>query len=1364
MSLPFRSSRLLLGALLALLLPLPAVAQRVQRPVPPPRRSPFNISAEGDIARTSMRLQGDFIMYAINTGWGDDPFGPGLSNYELLGTQISPNEPVFQFFGMGSPYAGAPRGEWLRHLEKVPSLANALPRGPAQGWTSIINLTSFGRQRQFNAADGQFGRAYSGVTSTTDGSCRDHSQTRGGYEMPAGLTLLAGSNCPETWPVIDGVPTFLGSHPITQEAWLEIFQNPEIAGMTRETFEFSWWRVPPEYQDRSRFFGDFATYGTYNDFNSTTLPNFGNVVPGQSGEPTLAGWPLGLEFSFDAFSYALPTLQNVSFWRAILVNKSREVYGVGLDYDSLYIGFSHEVGRFQSSSVYFDPARNAIFSAEIGASGSPNCNGGVPLPGQECDALGFIAGATAVIVLKSPIGDMRNKLFTNPESPFYDPTNPFRGDTITFNHGHLCDYGDCFTALGGLDRNPRKLFGFYSSTHENLLYDRNPADLPEAVKAIAFRNPFYPDEFVPFAHTVPGHCRGSLCNPAPEWTYTRRPLSAPPGPDTLWFDNCGPAGCSAVWSDTMAAPGRYLNQYANNGMWGIGPFRLAADDTVGLVLAIAAAPDSASLEAYVANTIDFYMKFYLGPTAAPPVRVVATQVTGHDDFGPNAAQVTLFLNDTLETHVDPFLLDFANKLESAGPGTAEYRLRELNPGLVDRIRERALDNVARLFVFKSCDGGRTFTADSDCRGDPARDLTGQPIGVGWRAYAELARTESGFPNVFTDGNVIAGRSYLYVLVGETRGANFAIVDSVDTDGDGVFDALGPTQLDIAPSIMNSLTTSTSDPNVVAVYVPAGVQAGSRTPTFTVSQAGDGPISVGFGVQRAGDVRGGQYRAVFGNRFTVTRQYDAEGVLRSTQVEVAHVVDAIRDPGGPGEALLDDHVLAAQTFTNTDPAGVSLNGSTELVSRETQGDLTTEVLVMDGLGFVLLDSSRPILASTVLEPDRATPGAFFGRPDYPGFQIQADATIAGTFRRQYYVDAAGDSLLDRVRPTLGWADNQASVRASADELGEYELEWTARPFGADAPFRLNRLNPQETQQAFTASLTSRAAGSTGRTDAEALAAVRSALNNPNLSAEDLVPVKVPFRIRNLTMNRAVDVAMVARPNSTILLGSGNDTLRVEVPSDQWVPGDRLLFLETVTQDSMVDGRVVVDAAGNPIRITRPVVTIANAVLNCGSSQPTCNPVIGDGQTDYLDVTEGLKLRVHYANPFDPRTVMDITVTGSLAGADILERGEITSLDNVRVVPNPYLMYSRYETSIQERRILFTNLPPRGTIRIYTATGSFVQQITWTENDVGATGDLAYNLRTHEGNELASGLYIFRVEARDPATGRVRSKIGKFVVIR
>src|SRR5690606_18641186 len=488
------------------------------------------------------------------------------------------------------------------------------------------------------------------------------------------------------------------------------------------------------------------------------------------------------------------------------------------------------------------------------------------------------------------------------------------------------------------------------------------------VKALAFRNPFYPDEVVPFAHTVPGHCRGNLCNPAPEWTYTRRPAGAPPGPDTLWFDSCGPAGCSVVWSDTMAAPGRYINQEANNGMFGIGPFRLPADDTVGIVLAIMGAPDSTSLEAYVANTIDFYMKFYLGPSAAPPVRVVASQVEGLNAFGGDEAQITLFLNDTLETHVDPFLLDFANKMETAGPGTREYRLRELNPGLVDRIRERAYDNVGRLFIFKSCDGGRTFTADSDCRGDPAQDITGQSIGVGWRAYAELSRTESGFPNIFRDANVLAGRSYLYVLAAETRGANFAIVDSVDVDGDGALDGIGAAELDIAPAILNPLTASTSDPNGAAVCVPAGIQAGSRAATFAVSQTGGGPTSLAFRVQRAGDVKGGEYRAVFGNRLTVTRQFNEDGELLSTEVEVAHTVDAVRDPGGAGETLLDGHVISAQTFSTTSPAGVALNGPAELVSRETQGGVTTEVLELAALGFVLLDTNgnQPLLASTVLE--------------------------------------------------------------------------------------------------------------------------------------------------------------------------------------------------------------------------------------------------------------------------------------------------------------------------------------------------------------------------------------------------------------
>src|SRR5690606_41491152 len=97
----------------------------------------------------------------------------------------------------------------------------------------------------------------------------------------------------------------------------------------------------------------------------------------------------------------------------------------------------------------------------------PGCNGARVVSGvSSCLATaerGFYWGATQMIVLKSPIGDLRNKLFTTPGSPFYDPNHPAAGDTITFNHGHICGYGGCAatTLLTGRDR---RRFGMLSST------------------------------------------------------------------------------------------------------------------------------------------------------------------------------------------------------------------------------------------------------------------------------------------------------------------------------------------------------------------------------------------------------------------------------------------------------------------------------------------------------------------------------------------------------------------------------------------------------------------------------------------------------------------------------------------------------------------------------------------------------------------------------------------------------------------------------------------------------------------------------------------------------------------------------------
>jgi hypothetical protein len=110
---------------------------------------------------------------------------------------------------------------------------------------------------------------------------------------------------------------------------------------------------------------------------------------------------------------------------------------------------------------------------------------------------------------------------------------------------------------------------------------------------------------------------------------------------------------------------------------------------------------------------------------------------------------------------------------------------------------------------------------------------------------------------------------------------------------------------------------------------------------------------------------------------------------------------------------------------------------------------------------------------------------------------------------------------------------------------------------------------------------------------------------------------------------------------------------------------------------------------------------------------------------------------------------------------------SALSRIRVVPNPFLVYSAYQTSAGAARLLFTNMPPRGTLRIYTIAGQLVQQITWEPADLEGDGDLFWNLNTLHGEPAASGLYVWVLTApENPAlpTSPVRLARGKFVIVR
>ena len=130
-------------------------------------------------------------------------------------------------------------------------------------------------------------------------------------------------------------------------------------------------------------------------------------------------------------------------------------------------------------------------------------------------------------------------------------------------------------------------------------------------------------------------------------------------------------------------------------------------------------------------------------------------------------------------------------------------------------------------------------------------------------------------------------------------------------------------------------------------------------------------------------------------------------------------------------------------------------------------------------------------------------------------------------------------------------------------------------------------------------------------------------------------------------------------------------------------------------------------------------------------------------------------------------------------ETLDAANIESdLGKIRVVPNPYFVTNRAVTSEGTDKIFFTHLPPRCTIRIYTLAGELVRTIEH-ESAAPYHPDVAPEDRSLQGDKggtepfvllnrynqaLASGIYIYHVEARDESDTVVGNKIGRFAIIR
>jgi len=145
------------------------------------------------------------------------------------------------------------------------------------------------------------------------------------------------------------------------------------------------------------------------------------------------------------------------------------------------------------------------------------------------------------------------------------------------------------------------------------------------------------------------------------------------------------------------------------------------------------------------------------------------------------------------------------------------------------------------------------------------------------------------------------------------------------------------------------------------------------------------------------------------------------------------------------------------------------------------------------------------------------------------------------------------------------------------------------------------------------------------------------------------------------------------------------------------------------------------------------------------------------TTGLHPIEGQKIRIETYRGFTPSDYFQVTVTPPHVSATQEELSN--GLSQVRVVPNPYVVNAQWETQENERRLRFMFLPATCTISIYTTVGELVTKLYHTNG----TGDEDWNLLSSVGQEVAFGLYIYVVEARDDA-GNECQKIGKFIIIK
>ncbi len=250
-----------------------------------------------------------------------------------------------------------------------------------------------------------------------------------------------------------------------------------------------------------------------------------------------------------------------------------------------------------------------------------------------------------------------------------------------------------------------------------------------------------------------------------------------------------------------------------------------------------------------------------------------------------------------------------------------------------------------------------------------------------------------------------------------------------------------------------------------------------------------------------------------------------------------------------------------------------------------------------------------------------------------------------------------------------------------------------------------------------------------------------VHRPVSLLQPFTPVPIDFEIRWNSTDTTAD-GRWAFPGDTLLTNVAGRVAVCPFRIVNVTDGSRYRgFVNGAANDQMwKPGREIV-----LLTPTNPIRTYIGITFSAPASGPLVLPASGN---------------VYVAKTTKPFTKNDrYTFTTHAAKFDPVTAK--SQLDNIYVVPNPYVAYSDLErphvspSRRGDQRLQFRNLPPRCTIRIYTLMGELVDVIE--KDDLNSYAD--WPLLTHEGHRLAYGIYIFHVDV--PGVGQ---KIGRFAVIK